>query len=231
VKPKVLSIQIGHVKSYGTKDTKNFDNKFWQTAAFKEPLSTPVYITKNGILGDEVADTKHHGGIDKAVFANSYENYSLWSKYLNQENLPFGALSENLTLTTLHETNVCLGDVHLMGKVILRVSQPRKPCWKISQRWLDRGFTKEIYDSKLSGWYYSVMHEGILQKGEDVEILQKGLYQISIFEANEAYKNPHENRATLEKILEIPNLAESYYESIEKRLLGKADLEYMNVAE
>ena len=172
---------------------------------------------------------KHHGGVDKAVFANSYENYPLWAQYLNQENLPFGALFENLTLSKLHEKNVCLGDVHLVGNVILKVSQPRKPCWKISQRWLDKGFTKEIFNSNLSGWYYSVIQEGILQEGDNIEVVQKGLHQISLFEANEAYKNPLEHKALLEKILNIPYLAESYHESIKKRLRGEADFGYMEI--
>ncbi len=41
--PKVLSVQIGIVQSYGNKNLKEFQTKFWETAGFKQPIETPVY--------------------------------------------------------------------------------------------------------------------------------------------------------------------------------------------
>lgn len=121
MKAFVVSIQKGKVAHYGDVTKKSFEEKAWQMAFFKEPTQKPVFVSFMGMDGDEVADTLHHGGVDKAIFANSYENYPLWEKFLHVSPLPMGALSENLTLSGVHERTVCLGDIHHIGSVILRV--------------------------------------------------------------------------------------------------------------
>lgn len=216
---KVVSLQVGKVKSY--------DN--WKSASVKEVVNTPIWASKLGFVGDEVADTIHHGGVDKAIFANSYENYENWANFLGLSTIHFGALAENLTISNLHESNVCLGDIHKIGSALLQVSQPRKPCWKISKRWDNKKFTSEIYTSGLTGWYYRVLEEGFIKADDEVEIVLHDESKISILEANTAFANPIEHRAVLEKITGIPSIAESYKASLLKRIDGTFSLEYMKV--
>lgn len=223
----VVSVQVGHKAIYGDENAKSFLERCWTTASYKRVQQDAIAVTFNGLYGDEVADTVHHGGVDKAVFANSYENYSSWSEFLGVDALPFGALSENLTLQGLHESTVTLGEIHQIGTAIFQVSQPRKPCWKISKRWNNRAFTHEIYTSGLTGWYYKVLQEGMVQAGDSVQILQKEALNISILEANEAFKEPIKGRETLEAILTLSSLAPSYLKSIVTRLKGESDLSYM----
>ncbi len=225
---KIVSIQIGKVKSYGNKDSKDFLTKYWESGSFKEPTLERVRAGKLGLSGDEVADKIHHGGEEKAIFANSYENYSEWSEFLGKE-ISFGALSENLTISGLHESNVYLGDIHKIGEATLQVSQPRKPCWKISKRWNNKKFTHEIYATGLTGWYYRVLEEGFLGAGDEVILLSREAEQVSILDANMAFANPIMHRDILEKILSVPSLAPSYRASIEKRISGEFSLEYMRV--
>lgn len=224
---KVLSLHVGRAKTYGKADTQNFLEKQWYTASFKEACDTPLFVSFEGFLGDEVADTLHHGGVDKAVFANSYENYAHWAKFLGLDTLPLGALAENLTLSELHESNVMLGDIHQIGSTILQVLQPRKPCWKISRRWNHQAFTSEIFTSGLSGWYYKVLKEGEIQKGDTIKCERGEGAAISILQANEAFREPTTHNVVLEMILKVPHLATNYYESVEKRLFGQSDLRYM----
>lgn len=216
---KVISLQIGKVKSYDS----------WKSASVKEVADTPLWASKLGFVGDEVADTLHHGGIEKAIFANSYENYENWAKFLGLSTIPFGALAENLTILGLHESNVCLGDIHKIGSALLQVSQPRKPCWKISKRWDNKKFTSEIYTSGLTGWYYRVLEEGFVKSGDEVEVVLHDEAKISILEANTAFANPIEHRAVLEKIAGISSIAESYKASVLKRMDGTFSLDYMKV--
>jgi len=223
----VLSVQVGRVKTYGDAEAKDFLEKEWQSASFKEVSETPLYASFNGLAGDEVADKMHHGGVDKAIFANSYENYAHWASFLGVEHLPFGALAENLTMNGLHESNVMLGEIHQIGTAILQVSQPRKPCWKISRRWSHQAFTNEIFTSGLTGWYYKVLQEGIISTGDEIRVIRHKTPQISILEANEAFREPEKYESILETILEIPSLASSYKESIVKRLSHESDLGYM----
>ncbi len=224
---KIISLQVGCAKTYGDAQSKDFLDKEWRSASFKEVSSKPLFAHFMGLDGDEVADTLHHGGIDKAIFANSYENYAHWASFLGVEHLPFGALAENLTITGLHERSVMLGEVHQIGTAILQVSQPRKPCWKISRRWNHIAFTNEIFTSGLTGWYYKVLQEGLISSGDEVTVVSQKSAQISISEANEAFREPENYKPVLEAILDIPSLADSYKESIVKRLKNESDFSYM----
>lgn len=224
---KILSVQVGRAKTYGDAQSKDFLEKEWQSASFKEVSNTPLFAHFMGFFGDEVADTVHHGGVDKAIFANSYENYAHWASFLEQKSLPFGALAENLTITGLHEQSVMLGEVHQIGTAILQVSQPRKPCWKISRRWNHKAFTNEIFTSGLTGWYYKVLQEGLIGSDDEIKVIQQKTPQISILKANEAFREPEKYKSILETILDIPSLASSYQESIVKRLKNESDLGYM----
>lgn len=226
---RVISLQIGKVKSYGDKNSKEFLNKYWQSASFKDVEKDKVWAGKLCFKGDEVADKVHHGGAEKAIFANSYQNYEKWAEFLEEESLPFGALAENLTLSGVHESNVCLGDIHKIGSALLQVSQPRKPCYKISKKHNNKKFTNEIYTTGLTGWYYRVLEEGFIQAGNNIQIVFNEETKVSILEANMAFANPDEHRDILDKILTIPSIAPSYRASILKRVEGTFSLEYMRV--
>ncbi len=224
--PFIKSLQIGKVQQFGDKNSKEFLKKYWESGSFKEPVVDGI-VTLEGIVGDEVSDTQSHGGIEKAVFANSYENYPLWSDFLGVDELPFGALSENLTISGLDETSVFLGDIHQIGGVTLQVCQPRKPCWKISRRWQNKEFTNEIYASGRTGWYYQVLKTGKITKDDTIIISHNDGVKISIMEANQAFREPNIYHNVLQKILCIQNISFSYKDSIEKRLAGTYDLGFM----
>ena len=58
---RLASIQISQPQ------VQSDDAGEWTTAFFKTPIPGPVFVSNLGIAGDGVADTKHHGGVDKAV--------------------------------------------------------------------------------------------------------------------------------------------------------------------
>ena len=226
--PYIHSIQTGKVQKL----------EGWETASFKKEVKS-IKVKNMGIEGDEVADTKSHGGFEKAVFANSFENYQGWREFLNTDFLEPGSLGENLTISGLDEMNVYLGDIHQIGEVILQVAQPRKPCWKISKKHNNKGFTKLIFNTGKTGWYYSVIKPGVIKKDDQISILsiQKSNelhryinnQKISILDANKAFKDPKHNQLTLKRILTITGLSEKYKESIKKRLKGTYDLSFMEM--
>ncbi len=224
--PFIKSLQIGKVQQLGDINSTEFLSKYWESGSFKEMMIDGI-ITYEGIVGDEVSDTQSHGGVEKAVFANSYENYPLWSKFLGVDELPFGTLAENLTISGLDETTVFLGDIHQIGGITLQVSQPRKPCWKISRRWQNKEFTNEIYTSGRTGWYYQVLKMGKITKNDTIIVHHNDGLKISIMEANQAFREPKIYQKLLQEILCIPNISLSYKNSIEKRLAGTYDLGFM----
>jgi len=215
---KILSVQVGKVKTSGDKNSKEFLTKQYTTASIKNPVDEKVEVTKLSIIGDSVADTIHHGGVHKAVFANSINHYNHWKKFLDKEELPYGALGENLTFDTIDESIVCIGDVHKIGSVTLQVSQPRQPCWKLSRRWEHNDFMKEIYDSGKTGWYYRVLEEGSFQSGDSVELISQFKDKITIFEANETLRDVSSNIKTANILLNMECLAPAWLKSLNSKL-------------
>lgn len=218
MQPYIHSVQISRVE--------NFHD--WESASYKKEVES-IDVLHSRIIGDEVSDRKNHGGPEKTVFANSLENYHLWSEFLGVDSLDNGALSENLTISGIDEKTVFLGDIHCMGEVKLQVVQPRKPCWKISKRYENKNFTKFIYDTGTTGWYYKVIQKGKIYKGDQIQISQTMGDKISIMEANLAFKEPKKYAKTLERILNIDDISENFKQGIEKRLQGTYSLEFMKL--
>lgn len=139
----VISVQVGQKMTYNEENRHIVAKKSWTTASYKYVKEGAVAVRFNGLDGDEVADTVHHGGMIKQFLPIAMKLPNLES-FFGIDTLPFGALSENVTLSKLHE-GVTLGEIHRIGTAILQVSQPRKPCWKISRRWNNIDFTSEIH--------------------------------------------------------------------------------------
>ncbi|MBT3280423.1 MAG: MOSC domain-containing protein [Campylobacteraceae bacterium] len=209
---KVISTQISIVKKIDDGE------KVWETGSFKDKTNDILEVKFDGIIGNEVSDLKHHGGIDKAIFANALDNYPKWAQYLGKDNLEYGALAENLTLSNLNEDNVCIGDIHKIGTVILEVSQPREPCWKIGQKFKHKEFTKYIYDTGETGWYYRVIEEGNFQVNNDVQLVKKASESFTIREANYILRNPFENKEETNKLINIEVLGKPFRNSLNRKL-------------
>ncbi len=215
---KILSVQVGQVVTSGDKNSSEFLKKEYTTASIKHIVKEKVAVTFLTIIGDSVADTVHHGGLHKAVFANSINNYEHWKSFLDKDTLLYGALGENLTFDTLDESKVCIGDIHKIGTVTMQVSQPRQPCWKLSRRWEHNDLMKEIYNSGKTGWYYRIIKEGSFQANDSVELVSQLDIKITILEANKALRDVSSNKQTVEKLLSLDCLAPAWLKSLNSKL-------------
>jgi len=91
-----------------------------RTGIGKHPVSWPVSVSDprpkrrghprpNGLAGDIVCTTEHHGGTDQAVYAYAREDLDWWERELGYE-LPAGRFGENLTTHGLDLTNTLVGE-------------------------------------------------------------------------------------------------------------------------
>jgi len=143
------------------------------TAIRKSAVQGRVPVLPLGLAGDEQADPSVHGGLDKALYAYPSEHYAFWQEARRaagvsdiDEQLPFGAVGENLTLQGLLEHGVWVGDILRFAHCALRVVQPREPCFKFNAA---MGYNNAVKDMALSGrcgFYLAVDEPGSLQAGE-----------------------------------------------------------------
>jgi MOSC domain-containing protein YiiM len=74
----------------------------------------------------------------------------------------------------MNERNVCIGDIMSVGdEVLLQVSLPRQPCFKLNHRFQLKNFAPNTYKASRTGWYYRVLREGTLQAGDEIKLVER----------------------------------------------------------
>lgn len=142
------------------------------TAIFKEPVKGRIPIRRTGLAGDRQADPSVHGGPKKAVYAYPSEHYPLWRRELERAELPWGSFGENLTTEGLQEDPVHIGDRLRVGSALLRVTQPRMPCYKLGIRFGWDDVIARFLASGRSGFYLAVVEEGDVAAGDLLELIR-----------------------------------------------------------
>lgn len=221
--PFVHKIYTGKVKQFGTKDAEDPLDRPWESGMFKDERDEQIWLGPTGFTGDEVADKRHHGGPEKAVFAYSIKHYKYWQEDLDMESITMGAMGENLAVLEMDEFNVCIGDTYKLGDAIIQVSQPRQPCWKPARRFRVMDMALRIQDSGRTGWYFRVLKEGLVISGIDFELLERPYPQWTIAACNEVmHEHKHDLRLT-DELASCDLLAENWKKTLYKRLRGQED--------
>ena len=92
------------------------------SAIDKLPVEQEFWLGHDGLPGDEQADIRHHGGLERALHHYPAEHYRYWRKRhpLNRWQLP--AFGENISTYGITEAEVCIGDQFHWGDAIARAS-------------------------------------------------------------------------------------------------------------
>lgn len=138
------------------------------TGIYKVTQPGAVHVGRLGLLHDHIADVKHHGGPDQAVYLYSAQDYGWWAGQLRRTLEP-GTLGENLTLSSFGSDAVRVGDRYRVGEVVLEVTSPRIPCATLSTRMGDPQFVKRFRQARRPGFYARVLVEGQVRAGDGVK--------------------------------------------------------------
>jgi len=186
---------------------------------FKAPVHGSVRVRTLNLDGDGQADLTVHGGPDKAVYLYPSEHYPFWQQELGRQ-LEWGSLGENLTTAGITEENVYAGDQLQIGGVVLQVTQPRLPCFKLAAKFERDDIIEKFLNSRKTGFYTRVMHEGSLQAGDSILLLQRDPAQLSVQELAGLYFNKQAPRAEIERALSVTALSKSWREHFQAMLIG-----------
>ncbi|MEY8875650.1 MAG: MOSC domain-containing protein [Leptothrix sp. (in: b-proteobacteria)] len=181
---RLLSLNLGAVRPL------QIEGRRIMTAIGKTAVDGPVAVTALGLAGDEQADPSVHGGLDKAIYACPAQHHAWWQARrrehgvtLFDEALPPGFVGENLTLLTERvEAEVWVGDELHFPDCVLRVTQPREPCFKFNAVMGYAQAAKDMVTSRRSGWYLAVDRPGTLQAGQTATLVP-GRRALSIADA------------------------------------------------
>jgi MOSC domain-containing protein YiiM len=167
---------------------------------------TPVehgYAGELGLAGDVVANPKHHGGPDQALYLYSSEDYAWWAGELGNALQP-GTFGENLTLSSFGSGDVRIGDRFRVGQALLEVTSPRIPCATFATRMGESNWVKRFGEARRPGLYVRVLEPGEIAAGDPVERLGGGEAHPTVVELMDAWYDPEPDAALLERVLAAP---------------------------
>lgn len=158
-----------------------------RTAILKEPVTGPVGVHRLGLDGDQVSNRKHHGGVDKAVYAFAREDLDRWGEELGRE-LPDGFFGENLTTAGIDVNEAVIGERWRIGTAELEVASFRTPC-RVFSSWLrvsgldNRSWSRRFSAVARPGPYLRVVAEGELAAGDGLTVVHRPAHGITVSDA------------------------------------------------
>ena len=201
-------MQVTHINT-GTARPLRIEGRSFLSAIGKTPVSGPVRVTALGLAGDEQADPSVHGGLSKAVYAYPGAHLAWWAAQRQAHGvaadlfrhdatatdspapaddrtpgtaLPPGFMGEHLSLHGLLETDTWVGDELHFADCVLRVSEPRQPCFKFNAVMGFAQASKAMAQSGFCGFYLAVQTPGCIQAGETFRLVP-GQRSLSIAQA------------------------------------------------
>ncbi|TIC83991.1 MOSC domain-containing protein [Nocardioides sp. GY 10127] len=198
--PSVRSVNVGHAREVTFAGGG-------RSAIDKSPVTGPVHLHRLGLEGDEVVNTTHHGGPDKAVYAVSRAELDHWSGVLEAD-LPDGQLGENLTIDGLAVDDAELGERWGIGDAVVEVRLPRTPC-SVFAGWVGhcgldaRGWVRRYTEHGRPGAYLRVLAEGPVRAGDEVRVLHRPGHGVTLARAFQAATTRPE---WLGELLDVPDL-------------------------
>ena len=188
------------------------------TGIFKEPVDGRVMLGTLNLEGDGQADLVGHGGVYKAAYVYSMENYAYWERELGRSDFGYGQFGENFTVEGMADEAIHIGDVFRIGDALVEVSQPRVPCFKLAIRMGIDGFEHVLLSSNRVGFYLRVLEEGEVGAGDTIERVEVSSAGVTVAEMNNLLYFDLGNLEGARKALGIKALSPGWRGSFENRL-------------
>jgi len=188
------------------------------TGIFKDPVKGRVMVRRLNLDGDQQADLSVHGGLDKAVYGYPAEHYEYWRSELPGMELPWGMFGENLTTEGLLEEVVNIGDRFRIGSSGLMVTQPRMPCYKLQVKFGRDDIVKRFLRSDRPGFYFSVLEEGEVSTGDEIELISRDENNVTIADIARLYVGERDNLDLLNRAVQVEALPGSWRDYFQRQI-------------
>ena len=211
---RVLGVCVGRIRPMRARD------RVHQTAFVKEPSAASVLVGTLGLEGDE-HEFPAHGGPDQALLMYSVDHYPFWREESGIEPVPPGAFGENLTVTGLTETQVCIGDTLRIGEVVAQVTSPRAPCYKIGLRFDRRELPVRMQETCRTGYLLRVIEGGLLHSGDTMRLISRPADTVTVAEAARVRNRDRDDWEAVARVAVLPDLAAGMRTTLQARLASR----------
>ena len=243
---RIVSVNVSPVREVRD-TTRDGEPRLVRTGIFKRPVEGSVDVGRLNLAGDDQADRKNHGGEHKAVYAFGQQHLPHWREALSGHLGAGGAdaatsggtlggdvvgpgfFGENLSIDTLDETALRVGDRLRAGSALLEITQPRVPCFKQGIRAGVKSMPRLFVRRGRTGAYLRVIEEGRVSAGDALVREERGTVPYTLAELFAAVYGLErfavrtaERRDVLETALECEALSGEWRAVVTARL-GRLD--------
>ena len=199
---QVVSVNVGQPREFAWAG-------IGRTSIDKHPVIGMVPVGALGLEGDQVSDTKHHGGIDQAVYAFAREDLDRWAEWLGRP-ISDGQFGENLTTTGIDVNEAEVGEQWEIGTAVFEVASVRIPCndfknWMGHTGYDDTAWVKRFTTEGRPGPYLRVVREGVVQAGDEIRVGHRPGHGVTVSTMFAALTTRHE---LLPELLRVDGLVE-----------------------
>ncbi|WP_422859321.1 MOSC domain-containing protein [Flagellimonas sp. S174] len=150
------------------------------TGIFKYPVDQALTLQQEIVEDDTIADRRVHGGIFKACYLFSSNNYPYWKEKYPNLDWKWGMFGENLTVEGLDEAQLKIGSKYRLGSALLQITQPREPCYKLGYRFGNQDILGQFIEHACPGTYVRVLETGQVEKGDTLELFEESESPLTI---------------------------------------------------
>jgi MOSC domain-containing protein YiiM len=209
-----MSAKIRSINIAISSQPQNWSASGNRTGIDKKPVEGLVQFANDGVAGDTVIDTNHHGGYHRAVYAYALEDAQWWEQKIGRSISP-GSFGENITTQGLDVTGALIGEQWRIGDLLLEVAEPRIPCKVFSGFWDRPTLIKEFTEANRPGAYMRIIEEGLAEAGNTIDIVYRPSHGISI---GDLYAAKSGAREKISEIAVLKELSDEYREWAQKVL-------------
>lgn len=214
--PALLSVNVA------TPVDASWAKPLGRTAIDKRPCSGRIRVEPLGVTGDQVADTKYHGGPNQAVYAFAREDLDHWQEQL-QRPIGNGQFGENLTTTGIDVNESLIGERWLIGSTVFEVGDVRIPC-NVFKAWLgEKGFdnkrwVKRFTEQGRPGPYLRVIEPGDVAAGDGLTVIHRPDHEVTVTTMFRAFTT---DRSLMPRLLDAGEaLSDQARAEVEKHAAG-----------
>ncbi len=198
---QVISVNVGMPREFAWAG-------IGRTSIDKQPVSGVVHVGRLGLEGDQVSDTKHHGGVDQAVYAFAREDLDWWAGELGRD-VRDGQFAENLTTRGIDVNEAEVGERWLVGSTLLEIAMVRIPCndfknWQRVNGYDDRAWVKRFAQQGRPGPFFRVIEEGEVRAGDDLTVVHQPGHGVTV---SMMFRALTTEPTLLPELLKVDNLA------------------------
>lgn len=201
----------------GQKQQLSWNGQTVDSGIYKYPVPEGILLNGLGVQDDSVIDQKYHGGLSKACYLYSLDHYDFWKPIYPDLNWSMGMFGENLTIQGFNESICRVGDVYEIGDAIIKLTEPRQPCFKLGIRFQDQGILKTFVRNNYSGSYASVLQSGLVRPNDRCELIERNQGAPSVAEVFSVLYGSINEKTLIDKIIHCSDLSEQFKQSIKKK--------------